>query len=321
MTETIERRLPPGKRIDLVLGAGGVEGPAHIGVLRCLEERQVTTEQLMITGASVGALIGTFIANGYNSAQLKEIFLSENFRYPRWDVWQKCLHWPDPSKWFPPIGTNIDAWANYFIENSWPWMVDFKPWLEQIIREYKLKPQPNLRLVAADFHTHKAVLFEGTNYSLLEGLAASTAAISGLGMRPVWLPNEHPHKETDGSLSCFGHLLVDGFYHHPIPADLCQTRPAIVSKIGFASQPPSERLSPWDLCMHLREMFLASTYFDNAYPDPEGHIIIQAGMPDVASTNFGVSLRTLEALVEHGYKAACERLADVDLSSLPETSR
>lgn len=321
MTKTVERRLPPGQRIDLVLGAGGVEGPAHIGVLRCLEERHVTNEQLMITGASVGALIGTFVANGYTSAQLKEIFLSESFRFPSWDVWQKCLHRPDPSKWFMPFGFNIDAWANYTINNMWPWAIDFKPWLEAIIREYNLKPQPNLRLVAADFHTHKAVLFEGTDYNLLEGLAASTAAISGLGMRPVWQPSNHPHHHTDGSGTCFGHLLIDGFYHHPIPADLCATRPAIVSKIGFASELPNERLSPLDLFSHLREMYLNKTLFNNAYPDPEGHIIIQAGMPDVASTNFGVSLRTLEALVEHGYKAACQRLADIDLATLPESAR
>lgn len=312
---TAAHRLPPG-HLDLVLGAGGVEGPAHIGVLRYLEERDFPSDKLMITGASVGALIGTFAANGYSASQLKEIFLSESFRYPSWDLWSKCLHVPDPSKWIFPLTPDPNAWANYFLDNLWPWTIDFKPWLRHIVKEYKLEAKQNLRLVAADAVTHKAVVFEG-DFDLVEGLAASTAAISGLGIRPVWYPASHPHRDANACESVAGHLLIDGFYYHPIPADLCKSKPAIVSKIGFASRLPSERLSPWDLFMHLREMALAP-YFNTVYPDPAGHIIVEAGMPNVASTNFGVSLRTLEQLVEHGYEAARKRLDKVELASVAE---
>lgn len=305
MTESTKGRLPQ-KNYDLVLGAGGVEGPAHIGVLRCLEERQVPLGN--ITGASAGALMAAFIANGYDSNKLKEIFLSESFRYPSWDLWSRCLRMPDPARLFFPWTADSNAWANYWLDLCWPWVIDFKPWIKETVQEYGLKPQKNLRLVAADFGSKQAVVFQGTDYDLVEGLTASTAAISGLGMRPVWYPKGSPH--VDGEDGCQsttgGHLLIDGFYHHPIPADLCQ-KPAIVSKIGFARELPAERLSPWDLFMHMREMSLAP-YFDMMFPDPSGHIIIESGMRNVASTNFGVSLRTLAELVEHGYKAACQRL-------------
>ena len=294
MATSTERRLPEG--IELVLGAGGVEGPAHIGVLRCLEERQVSLG--VITGASVGALIAAFIANGYDSKELKEIFLSEKFRYPSWDLWSKCLRMPDPSHLYFPWTSDVSTWMNFYIKCAWPWVIDFKPWLTHVVNEYQLKPQDNLRLIAADMLTHKAVVFEGTDYDLVEGLAASTAAVSGLGMRPVWSN---------------GHLLIDGFYHHPIPTEHC-SKPAIVSKIGFATQLPTERLSPMDLFMHLREMALAP-YFDMKYPDPSGHLIIEAGMRNVASTNFGVSRRTLEELIEHGYRAACQKLDSESLDA------
>ncbi len=298
---------PPAQKYEFVLGAGGVEGPAHIGVLRCLEERQVPLGK--ITGASVGALIATFIANGYNSKQLQEIFLSESFRYPSWDLWSKCIRMPDPSNLFFPWTFDQSTWMNYFIKNAWPWVVDFKPWLTHVVNEYGLKPQDNLRLVAADALTRKPVVFQGCDYDLVDGLTASTAAISGLGMRPLWIPPNGNHRDGhDDCESVGGHLLIDGFYFHPIPATLCETKPAIVSKIGFATQLPNERLSPWDFAMHLREMMLA-VQFDAMFPDPPGHIIIESGMRNVASTNFGVSLRTLETLIDHAYKAANEKLA------------
>ncbi|MBX9692049.1 MAG: patatin-like phospholipase family protein, partial [Cyanobacteria bacterium] len=112
MTYLTKRQLPPG--IELVLGAGGVEGPAHIGVLRCLEERQVSLGK--ITGASVGALIAAFIANGYSSKQIKEIFLSESFRYPSWDIWSRCLRTPDPSSLFFPWTTDVTTWMNWYVK-------------------------------------------------------------------------------------------------------------------------------------------------------------------------------------------------------------
>lgn len=50
------------KRIALVLGSGGARGLAHIGAIRCLEERGV--EISYISGCSIGALIGGIYAAG-----------------------------------------------------------------------------------------------------------------------------------------------------------------------------------------------------------------------------------------------------------------
>lgn len=51
-----------GKTISLVLGSGGARGLAHIGVIRCLEERGCRIAS--IAGCSMGALIGGIYAAG-----------------------------------------------------------------------------------------------------------------------------------------------------------------------------------------------------------------------------------------------------------------
>lgn len=50
------------KKIGLVLSGGGVRGMAHIGVLRALEEYGISAN--IVSGSSVGALVGALYANG-----------------------------------------------------------------------------------------------------------------------------------------------------------------------------------------------------------------------------------------------------------------
>jgi len=51
-----------GKTISLVLGSGGARGMAHVGVIRCLEQRGY--EVRAISGCSIGALVGGVYALG-----------------------------------------------------------------------------------------------------------------------------------------------------------------------------------------------------------------------------------------------------------------
>ncbi|MBX9567628.1 MAG: patatin-like phospholipase family protein [Candidatus Obscuribacterales bacterium] len=267
---TAKEQLPP---FEVVLGASGVEAPAHIGFLRALEESRVPIGKIM--GASGGALVATFYANGYKAADLNKILLSNEFRYPSASTLAKCFHLTDP-------------W------NLFPHTIDFKPFLQEVINKYDLKPQPNLRIVAADASTKKPFVFEGTNYDLATALAASTAAVT-IGMKPV---------------SYNGRQLIDGVYYHPIPADLA-TAPALVSKIGFASKFPSQPLTPWDFVMHMREMMLSS-YLNSKFPDPKGHIIAETGMKDLSTNSWGVGTETLNKLIEHGYDSTKLRLKQSD---------
>ncbi len=58
-------------RIGLVLSGGGARGIAHIGVLRALEEQHVPVD--LITGTSMGSIVGGLYAAGYSPDQMEEI--------------------------------------------------------------------------------------------------------------------------------------------------------------------------------------------------------------------------------------------------------
>ena len=274
VTDQIKGTNSNAPGLDIVLGASGIEAPAHAGFLKAIEDSNVPVRN--ITGASGGSLVAALYANKYTASEIKDILLSNDFRNPKMSVMAECLH-------------TLDPW------NLYPYSIDFRPWIKDFVDTYNLKPQPNLKIVAADAATHGPVVFEGTNYDLVTALTASTASETGMNMKPVMYN---------------GQKLIDGFYYHPTPAKFSEA-PAIISKIGFVSKLPSEPLAPWDYLMHLREM----SYHDelaSRYPDPTGHIISETGLPDVATTTFGVSLETLKKLVQHSYDSTMERLAQPD---------
>ena len=64
---------PPPKpaNIAVVLGAGAIKGFAHIGVLKILESQNVPIH--MVVGTSVGSLVGSLYAYGYDAYKLQMI--------------------------------------------------------------------------------------------------------------------------------------------------------------------------------------------------------------------------------------------------------
>jgi NTE family protein len=62
-----DRRL----RVGLVLGGGGARGAAHIGVLKELERQRIPVD--VITGTSMGAIVGGLYASGMTAAELEEL--------------------------------------------------------------------------------------------------------------------------------------------------------------------------------------------------------------------------------------------------------
>ena len=61
-------------KVALVLGGGGAKGFAHVGVIKALEENGITPT--LVVGTSVGSLVGSLYASGYNSIELEKIALS-----------------------------------------------------------------------------------------------------------------------------------------------------------------------------------------------------------------------------------------------------
>jgi NTE family protein len=59
-------------KMGLVLSGGGTRGFAHIGALKALEEAGVQVD--VISGTSVGSIVGALYADGYSPAKMLELF-------------------------------------------------------------------------------------------------------------------------------------------------------------------------------------------------------------------------------------------------------
>lgn len=78
------------KKIGLALGAGSAKGLAHIGVLKVLEERKIPIH--MISGTSIGSVIGALYASNPNAKDLEKEALKTE--------WKNLIDWTFPKSGF-----------------------------------------------------------------------------------------------------------------------------------------------------------------------------------------------------------------------------
>jgi hypothetical protein len=261
------------KSLDLVLGAGGVKGYAHVGVLRAIEELGLPIGK--VTGISVGAGVAALYTNGHNSEDILNAFKMGRRRMFDFNLWASCLRIPNPMQW-------TTSQSCISLEG---------PWHDQVER-YGLKPNERLQILAYDVCKAAPVLFKGTNYDLATAVAAS-GSVPGCFM-PVQFG---------------GGMLVDGALYHYNPT-VFNEEPAIVVRLGRATRWPHEPLTPVDAYYHFREMYLPLLP-TNAEVDESKHYVIDVPCEDVAGLSFGVNERRCMQLVEEGYQAAMKVLKPI----------
>ncbi len=64
-------------KIGLALSGGGAKGSAHIGVLKVLEANNIPVDY--IAGTSIGSLVGSLYALGYDAESIEKIMLSTDW--------------------------------------------------------------------------------------------------------------------------------------------------------------------------------------------------------------------------------------------------
>jgi len=69
----------PRKRVAVVLSGGGAKGMAHIGVLKVLEKAGIPVD--IVTGTSMGSIIGGLYAIGYNATALDSMVRVQDWSY------------------------------------------------------------------------------------------------------------------------------------------------------------------------------------------------------------------------------------------------
>jgi NTE family protein len=76
--------------VGVALGGGGARGLAHVGILKVLEEEGIRVD--VVTGTSMGSIVGGLYAVGYTAAQLESIVVSVDWevifddRAPRTEI-------------------------------------------------------------------------------------------------------------------------------------------------------------------------------------------------------------------------------------------
>lgn len=258
--------------IPVVLGGGGIKGFGHIGVLTAAEELQVPVG--LMTGVSVGSIVCALYKNNYSPAQLTDLFLKKLASRHQSMVWWRSI----------PGLDCLTALSG--------WLPDLVPAMQNLVTELKLKPHPDLQIVAYDMIRRRPHVFWGADYDL--GLALSaTCALPGV-FRPVY---DRQSKS----------LLVDGALYHRNPCEFSGASKAIVSKLGFARQLPKEPIPPWELWWHLREMYGLS-HQERHEVDCQKHLVIELDTPDISGLSFSRSRETCLWMVENGYKTAINQL-------------
>lgn len=76
---TAEAQEQPRKKVAVVLSGGGAKGMAHIGVLRVLEQAGIPID--IITGTSMGSLIGGLYSIGYDAATLDSLVKTQDWGF------------------------------------------------------------------------------------------------------------------------------------------------------------------------------------------------------------------------------------------------
>jgi predicted acylesterase/phospholipase RssA len=66
------------KKIGFALGGGGARGLAHIGVLKVLDEHGIVPD--IISGTSIGAIIGALYAGGHKPVEIERLVLGLNWK-------------------------------------------------------------------------------------------------------------------------------------------------------------------------------------------------------------------------------------------------
>lgn len=200
--------------LGIAFGAGGARGIAHLLMIEALDELGIKPS--IISGSSIGAVVGAFYAAGFTAKEMKEIL--DQLINPKSDSVFDFLLKSDIVKMF----TMFDP---QFIRSGFIKGEKFQKYMKshlQISRFEELKIP--LKIVATDYWKKEAVVFEKGD--LIQPIKASYS-LPGL-FTPVKIKNR---------------ILIDGGAVNPLPFDLILDKCDITIAIdvtAFKAQNESE---------------------------------------------------------------------------------
>ncbi len=179
------------KKIGIAFGGGGARGLAHILMIEAFEELGITPS--LISGTSIGAIIGAFYAAGYSAKELKAML--QRLLFPRNDK-------PFDFLWKSDIVKMFTMFDPQFLKSGLIKGEKFQKFLQvelgvNTFEELKIP----LKLVATDYWKKEEVIFDKGK---LPPAIRASYSLPGL-LTPIKINNR---------------ILVDGGIVNPLPFDI-----------------------------------------------------------------------------------------------------
>ena len=202
------------KKIGIALGGGGAKGLAHILMLEALDELGVKPH--LITGCSMGAVIGALYASGRSGSDIRHFI--DNLVATKNENWTEALVHKDILEWVKFIDPELGAGG----------LIDGENFIQYLHKEIQVTDFSELkiplRIVAADFWKREQVILD--QGKLLPAIKASMAfpglfvpvKIGGRTLMDGGLVNPVPYDLLLGE--CNITIAVDVTGSIPVPADL-----------------------------------------------------------------------------------------------------
>ncbi len=195
------KKLKKEKKVGLVLSSGAAKGLSHIGVIKALKDRNVPIE--VISGTSIGALVGACFARKGNISHLEELILKT-----------------DLMRLFQLADLNLALIFKGFVRGK-----NVKELLKTIIGDIGFNElKIPLAVVATDANTgEEVVIKEG---SVIEAVRAS------ISLPVIFIPVKVGQR-----------FLIDGGVANPVPVNIAKNMGANFTIVSNVIYPPAERKS------------------------------------------------------------------------------
>jgi len=279
------------QRLALTLSGGGSRALAHIGVLKVFAREGI--EIGMISGVSMGGVVGGLYCAGYNPDEIEKIALSIK--------WQKLFSQSPVRSSLPPtrkdrseksiIKVRFDKWKPVLPkgittgQNLWQYLevLSARSGIRASISFDYLNPP--LRIVATDLSTGERVVL--SSGSLAEAMRASIAV--PVAFTPVNIE---------------GRLLVDGGLVDPIPVDVIKESidwPVIAVDVSSGLLPASMIDNVIDIADQTTTIMSMRKKKESL---AQADLVIRPDLSNRISTDFS----DIHSIIEAGEKAAEEAL-------------
>ena len=279
---------PRRPRIGLVLSGGSAKGFAHIGVLAALERLGVPVD--IVTGTSMGAVLGGLYAIGHTPRQLREIAASQDWSALLGDERDRQMLVPDrrvvgsrTQVSFPVRGGRVTLPSGIVRGDAIMRLLERSTWRAQAVRDFSQLPRP-FAAVATDVETGEAVTL---STGVLAHAMRASMAITGV-IQPIRLE---------------GRLLMDGAVARNLPA---QDARALGADVLICSDVSGPLLNEEDLGTVIDIVIQAVSFQMAVHNEQQRRLCDVLIQPDVK----GLSLFNFEAVdewVTRGEAAAGQR--------------